>query len=1129
MKKYLFKNALENMMRRRFLPSVIITISVFILYGYFPAEVLGNTPVTPVSVFLKQNDPETIVLDYQFDKPDLQPEIINAKTFYSVNFGREAMSRAAGYPALPHVARSIIIPDDVEMKAEVIDETHYDIEDVDIAPSKGKIYRNINPKKVEYTFGTAYQKNTFFPAQIANLGKPYILRDYRGVVVTVNPFQYNPARRLLRVYTNVTVKISVTGQGIENVLKTTAAKPKVEAFQKLYRAHFLNAETAKKKAVREGRLSSFSDSGDILIIVNDDWYDNILPLKQHKIDNGIPATVVKVSEIGNNSTNIKAYIKNIYDTGGGSLAYVLLVGDKEYVDSPTSSGGLSDPTYSKLAGDDDYPDILVGRFSAENAAHVDTMVNRTIAYEDAIASKPDWYWCGMGIGSDQGPGDDNELDKEHIANIRTQLLAYNYTSVDEIYDPGALASTVTTNLNLGRGIINYTGHGSESGWGTTDFDIDDVNALENVGMPPFIFSVACLNGSFGGQTCFAEAWLRAASGGQPAGAIATYMSSVLQSWNPPMEAQDVFNQLLTEESYCSFAGFCFAGSCGMMDKYGSDGVEMFDTWNVFGDPSLHLLTLYELTVVSGSGSGLYAAGKTVDISADAPPAGQTFDKWTGDTANLANVNDSSTTITMPSSSVTVTATYKTPETCTVNFVAGANGSITGTAAQTVAYGGNCAAVTAVSDQDYYFDGWTGDYTGDDNPLTITNVTADMTITANFAETQSTSQLTIEVSPAEGGSTNPPAGTSTVNSGEPVQISATASDGYHFLGWTATSNATLSNAESAETSVTLIGPAVLIANFEQNQAEAQLTMAVSPDESGTTTPSVGISTQNTDEEIQITATAAEGFTFINWSADNANANFANALESDTTVILAGDCTITANFAENPPDTDVAYGKTYTLNNADAVTSKIYAFYTDPVKNTQKKVQLKIVSKLEDGVTLEWLSKIALLNKKVWTADPTKTAEDVLLENAATLTPLPCSLKMRPKGAKDNIDTGVVLMLNPPEITGVYDENGQTITSAGIAQKVVVKGKFFGKTPPVVWLEYVKANGKIGQLKLKVDKESLKYLDFKGKSSSMNILTGMSEIIVFMPNKWPKNWQHADSHNIVIDNKVCRATIAFQTEE
>ena len=67
---------------------------------------------------------------------------------------------------------------------------------------------------------------------------------------------------------------------------------------------------------------------------------------------------------------------------------------------------------------------------------------------------------------------------------------------------------------------------------------------------------------------------------------------------------------------------------------------------------------YQLTVNVGSGDGSVAVGDVVNISADTAPAGKLFDVWMGDAAYLADANDPNTTVTMPESAVTVTATYR---------------------------------------------------------------------------------------------------------------------------------------------------------------------------------------------------------------------------------------------------------------------------------------------------------------------------------------------------------------------------------------------------------------------------------------------------------------------------------------
>ncbi|NMA47258.1 MAG: hypothetical protein GX945_11930, partial [Lentisphaerae bacterium] len=67
---------------------------------------------------------------------------------------------------------------------------------------------------------------------------------------------------------------------------------------------------------------------------------------------------------------------------------------------------------------------------------------------------------------------------------------------------------------------------------------------------------------------------------------------------------------------------------------------------------------YLATVESGSGSGSYYAGATVEIIAKAPPAGKTFDKWTSADVTFANENAATTSFVMPEGDVTVEATYK---------------------------------------------------------------------------------------------------------------------------------------------------------------------------------------------------------------------------------------------------------------------------------------------------------------------------------------------------------------------------------------------------------------------------------------------------------------------------------------
>ncbi len=577
---------------------------------------------------------EHVVLEYEIGQPTMESVEINGSKYVEVFLGKESRVKTVGVPALPNICRSVIIPDDAQMKVNVLSSRFYEINDIDVAPSKGYISRQVSPKEVPYTFGAAYDTDAFFPADVAVLRDPYIMRNYRGVVVEINPLQYNPITRTLRVYTNVSVEVVADGVGRTNVFNRAAAPARASgAFHTVYRNHFVNYDNLM-------RYDPIDEVGDMLIICYDAWLPNIQPLADHKNSRGINTTVVGVSTIGNNDTAIKAHIQSTYNSG--DLAFVLLVGDAAQVDTPISvSGynGASDPKYSLLAGSDNYPEIMIGRFSAESADDVDTQVERTIAYETMPATSQDWFWKGVGIASAEGTGDDNETDIQHMNNIRADLLAYGYTLVDQIYDPGASPASVTAALNNGRGIVNYTGHGGPTSWGSSDFYNSHVNALTNAGMLPFIVSVACNNGEFDAYTCFGEAWLRATDGsGEPTGAVGAYMSSLTQPWDPPMEGQDEFNILYTAEAYTTYGALCYAGSSSMMDDYpGSadswgNGLATFNTWHIFGDPSLRVVMSCTDAGTVSLDRTLYGCEDTVNIQVI--DCGLNLDDGVADTATV---------------------------------------------------------------------------------------------------------------------------------------------------------------------------------------------------------------------------------------------------------------------------------------------------------------------------------------------------------------------------------------------------------------------------------------------------------------------------------------------------------------
>ena len=544
------------------------------------------------------------VLQYNISQFDQNQVKINGANWFHISLPKEGITQDKGFPELPVFNRSLIIDNSALMQLEVYDVQYQDF-DLQIAPSKGIITRNIDPATVPYTFEKIYQSKEFYPATIAELSEPYILRDYRGITIKTIPFAYNPTTQTLRVYTGFKIRVYAVGFDTKNIL-TRSSSVISRDFTPIYENHFLNWENT--------RYTSVSDTfGKLLVICHTSFMTQIAPYVNWKKQKGIYTELVEFSTIGTTAAQLKTYIQNRY-MADNTVAFIQLVGDAAQIPTLASGGGGSDPSFALVAGSDNYPDIFIGRFSAATTADVTTQVNRTITYEKDLTTGATWLSQAMGLASAEGPGDNGEYDAAHLNVIRSNLLTYGYISVDQIYDPGAAASTVTTNVNAGRGLINYVGHGSDTSWGTTGFSNTNATALTNGSKTPFIVDVACVNGNFVSITCFAEAWLRNANGG----AIAMYASSINQDWNPPMLAQDEVNRIMVNNEKYTAGGMLYNGSCKMMDTYGntsgSSGVNMYLTWHIFGDASLMVRTKTPIAMSVNHPASIVSGTASVSVS-----------------------------------------------------------------------------------------------------------------------------------------------------------------------------------------------------------------------------------------------------------------------------------------------------------------------------------------------------------------------------------------------------------------------------------------------------------------------------------------------------------------------------------
>jgi hypothetical protein len=528
-------------------------------------------------------------LTFSLDDISISETTVDGQVFSIIGFEGSVFTMKAGFARLPFIHAAVMLEADNNVRLEVSGTEYVEYQlSHPLLPSRGVIYRDQDPSEVPYLIDPKSMTDTWYPGNLAENTAPYILRDIRGTNIYVYPFQYNALKNTLRVYTSVEVTLADHPSAPVNPLPNEHPTVEYEMDQ-LYASIFVNYLQNRDEL-------TIGEMGDILVICTERDEAAMDPYIQWKKEKGYNVS----KEVVAAGTNVNSLVQDAY-TNNNDLLYVQLVGDWADIKCNTLSGGSPmDPQVGCVAGADEVPDISVGRFSASSPADVTVQVDKVITFEKFPQAGAGWYGTATGIGSQEGPGDDNEKDYEHLDVIfNDKLDPFTYEAYNPIYEPSGSIADVNAAVNGGTSVINYCGHGSPTSWGTTGFSNSNVASLSNGDLTPWIVSVACNNGDFHTGTCFAEAWQRKSGGGS----VMFLGASISQPWDPPMRGQDYFadiftggydyaahpgqNGISTTEGRTTLGTIVFNGLVLMTtESNGPSDWETAKTWNLFGDPSM---------------------------------------------------------------------------------------------------------------------------------------------------------------------------------------------------------------------------------------------------------------------------------------------------------------------------------------------------------------------------------------------------------------------------------------------------------------------------------------------------------------------------------------------------------------
>jgi hypothetical protein len=517
-----------------------------------------------------------------------QEVVTKGGAFTELEIPGEVHRGAPGTPWLPALHRFVDVPYGAELEVSVAPGSARVI-DLEAAgfPALVKPMQPSAPKHpgareaAPFLFDEkAYAVSGFDAQPLVRIRDEGILRGHRLASLEILPVEYDPTGNELRCYEELEVTIRFRGGDAERTVAQWQryASP---AFEPLLR------DLAMNHAWTDTYTFPPATPVGYLAVCADQFADAIQPWVDWKTTQGFDVTVALTSETGSTNTEIKAYIQNAYETWPIPPTFVLLVGDTNTIPhfSGSASGSADDSEYAELDGGGYWnPDVLIGRWPARDESDITANLTKSLQFDQCTLPDLSYFKDSVWLASEDHyqlvEGTHEWCWENHIQPFDPVNNVYH-----DVYERlGGATQDFADNVNAGRGLICYSGHGYDDGSGTASihFVQSNVRALTNQDLYGHIMVFACGTNLHDQVESFGEIWVNE----ENKGTISYWGTSDSSYWDEDDWEQREIYRSMHEDSYWAFAACLYKGLIEVYEQGSSRAEYYFDIYNLMGDPSL---------------------------------------------------------------------------------------------------------------------------------------------------------------------------------------------------------------------------------------------------------------------------------------------------------------------------------------------------------------------------------------------------------------------------------------------------------------------------------------------------------------------------------------------------------------
>lgn len=478
------------------------------------ASVGDASHLTRPGVTLISENSSSISLAFEAPPADHE-EVWNQGVRYDrFSFEQDPPAGPAGWPELPSMVRYVLIPPRSGVDLVVREIKSHKISGVNPIPrqplrpvEEGDPVQALQaPGSGEALFvdPSAIRFDGFWPAEVARLGEPAIIRGHRIVPVIINPYRYNPKTGEVEVIDDCQIELNFdTDANRVNLVENPERPRPSRAIGKLLQQVVVNPPRD------DANRDMGERNGSIVYVIgsNQNWNavrDEILPLVEWRRQQGWKAEILRVQDVGS-AAAVKRELITAYNEWDTPPEMVVLCGDGDgnfvvgFFDARQNAGYPyeSDHGFGCLEGNDQWPEAAVGRLAFNTTQRLRGTVAKIIQYESdpffAEGNRAGWQKRAAVCAVDSRSGA-SSIDMCRWCKLL--VTEHGYTDVDELYwtpqvqQPNA-AQFMSGNINSGISMLAFRGWTFLGG-----FTFASVDQLQNGRMLPFIMLATCNTNDF---------------------------------------------------------------------------------------------------------------------------------------------------------------------------------------------------------------------------------------------------------------------------------------------------------------------------------------------------------------------------------------------------------------------------------------------------------------------------------------------------------------------------------------------------------------------------------------------------------------------------------------------------------